>query len=48
MQTYFLPILLPFIKYLLNGDMVRGSSLVVEAIAQGRTAAEGMLDYLEV
>jgi len=35
-------------KIFAGGDMVRGSSLVVEAIAQGRTAAEGMLDYLEV
>lgn len=35
-------------KIFAGGDMVRGSSLVVEAIAEGRTAAEGMLDYLEV
>jgi glutamate synthase (NADPH) small chain len=31
-----------------GGDMVRGSDLVVTAINEGRRAAEGMLDYLEV
>ena len=31
-----------------GGDMVRGSDLVVTAIAEGRGAAEGMLDYLGV
>ena len=31
-----------------GGDMVRGSDLVVTAIWQGRQAAEGILDYLEV
>ncbi|WP_040727534.1 FAD-dependent oxidoreductase [Thiomicrorhabdus sp. Kp2] len=35
-------------KIFAGGDMVRGSSLVVEAIAEGRSAAEGILDYLEV
>ena len=31
-----------------GGDMVRGSDLVVTAIWEGREAAEGILDYLEV
>lgn len=31
-----------------GGDMVRGSDLVVTAINEGRLAAEGILDYLEV
>lgn len=31
-----------------GGDIVRGSDLVVTAIAEGRKAAEGILDYLEV
>ncbi|WP_044411371.1 FAD-dependent oxidoreductase [Thiomicrospira microaerophila] len=35
-------------KVFAGGDMVRGSSLVVHAIAEARTAAEGILDYLEV
>jgi len=35
-------------KIFAGGDMVRGSSLVVEAIAEGRSAAEGILDFLEV
>ncbi|BBP42493.1 glutamate synthase subunit beta [Thiosulfativibrio zosterae] len=35
-------------KIFAGGDMVRGSSLVVHAIAEGRAAAEGILDYLEV
>ncbi|SFR63309.1 FAD-dependent oxidoreductase [Thiomicrospira sp. ALE5] len=35
-------------KIFAGGDMVRGSSLVVHAIAEARDAAEGILDYLEV
>lgn len=35
-------------KIFAGGDMVRGSDLVVTAIAQGRKAAEGMLDFLAV
>lgn len=35
-------------KIFAGGDMVRGSSLVVHAIAEGRKAAEGILDYLDV
>ena len=35
-------------KIFAGGDMVRGSDLVVTAIAEGRKAAEGMLDYLGV
>lgn len=35
-------------KIFAGGDMVRGSSLVVHAIAEGRQAAEGILDYLDV
>ena len=35
-------------KVFAGGDMVRGSDLVVTAIAEGRTAAQGILDYLEV
>ncbi|MCZ6882361.1 MAG: FAD-dependent oxidoreductase [Gammaproteobacteria bacterium] len=31
-----------------GGDMVRGSDLVVTAIYEGRKAAEGILDYLEI
>ncbi len=31
-----------------GGDMVRGSDLVVTAVYEGRQAAEGILDYLEV
>lgn len=31
-----------------GGDMVRGSDLVVTAIWEGRQAAEGILDYLDV
>ena len=31
-----------------GGDMVRGSDLVVTAIYEGRQAAEGILDYLNV
>ncbi|HNA20616.1 MAG TPA: hypothetical protein PLN40_04265, partial [Agitococcus sp.] len=29
-------------------DMVRGSDLVVTAIWEGRQAAEGILDYLDI
>jgi glutamate synthase (NADPH/NADH) small chain len=35
-------------KVFAGGDMVRGSDLVVSAIYEGRQAAEGILDYLEV
>lgn len=35
-------------KIFSGGDMVRGSSLVVHAISEGRQAAEGILDYLKV
>jgi glutamate synthase (NADPH/NADH) small chain len=35
-------------KIFAGGDMVRGSDLVVTAIAEGRKAAEGILDFLEV
>lgn len=35
-------------KIFAGGDMVRGSDLVVTAIHEGRQAAEGILDYLEV
>ncbi|GAA0354782.1 FAD-dependent oxidoreductase [Bowmanella denitrificans] len=35
-------------KVFSGGDMVRGSDLVVTAIFEGRQAAEGMLDYLNV
>ena len=35
-------------KVFAGGDMVRGSNLVVTAIWDGRKAAEGILDYLEV
>ena len=35
-------------KVFAGGDMVRGSDLVVTAIAEGRQAAEGILDYLDV
>ena len=31
-----------------GGDMVRGSDLVVTAVAEGRKAAEGIMDYLDV
>lgn len=44
--------LLPFqtsnAKVFAGGDMVRGSDLVVTAIYEGRQAAEGILDFLEV
>ncbi len=35
-------------KVFAGGDMVRGSDLVVTAIDEGRKAAEGILDFLEV
>ncbi|MDR0218388.1 MAG: FAD-dependent oxidoreductase [Enterobacteriaceae bacterium] len=35
-------------KIFAGGDAVRGSDLVVTAIAEGRKAASGILDYLEV
>jgi len=35
-------------KIFSGGDMVRGSDLVVTAVFEGRQAAEGILDYLEV
>ncbi|WP_027853761.1 FAD-dependent oxidoreductase [Marinobacterium litorale] len=35
-------------KVFAGGDMVRGSDLVVTAIYEGREAAEGILDFLEV
>jgi glutamate synthase (NADPH/NADH) small chain len=35
-------------KIFSGGDMVRGSDLVVTAIDEGRKAAEGILDYMEV
>ncbi len=35
-------------KIFAGGDMVRGSDLVVTAIAEGRKAAEGILDFLGV
>lgn len=35
-------------KVFAGGDAVRGSDLVVAAIAEGRMAAEGILEWLEV
>lgn len=35
-------------KIFAGGDAVRGSDLVVTAIAEGRKAAEGILNYLEI
>jgi glutamate synthase (NADPH/NADH) small chain len=35
-------------KIFAGGDMVRGSDLVVTAIWEGRQAAEGILDYLDL
>ena len=35
-------------KVFAGGDMVRGSDLVVTAIYEGREAAEGIMDFLEV
>ena len=36
----------PQTRKCLPGDMVRGSDLVVTAIAEGRDAAQGILNYL--
>ena len=35
-------------KIFAGGDAVRGSDLVVTAIAEGRKAADGILNFLEV
>ncbi len=35
-------------KIFAGGDAVRGSDLVVTAIAEGRKAADGIMNYLEV
>ena len=35
-------------KVFAGGDMVRGSDLVVTAIAEGRNAAQSILDYLDI
>ena len=35
-------------KIFAGGNIVRGSDLVVTAIAEGRKAAEGIMNYLEV
>ena len=35
-------------KIFAGGDMVRGSDLVVTAVYEGRQAAEGILDFLDV
>ena len=35
-------------KVFAGGDMVRGSDLVVTAVFEGREAAQGILDYLQV
>lgn len=35
-------------KVFAGGDMARGSDLLVTAIWEGRQAAEGILDYLNV
>jgi glutamate synthase (NADPH/NADH) small chain len=35
-------------KVFAGGDMVRGSDLVVTAVYEGRQAAEGILDFLNV
>ena len=35
-------------KVFAGGDMVRGSDLVVTAVFEGREAAQGILDYLEI
>ena len=35
-------------KIFAGGDMVRGSDLVVTAVWEGRQAAEGILDFLDV
>ena len=46
MQTYQFQTKNP--KIFAGGDMVRGSDLVVTAIWEGRQAAKGILDYLQV
>ncbi|MGZ9917786.1 glutamate synthase small subunit, partial [Escherichia coli] len=35
-------------KIFAGGDIVRGSDLVVTAIAEGRKAADGIMNWLEV
>jgi len=35
-------------KIFAGGDAVRGSDLVVTAIAEGRSAGDAILDYLDV
>ena len=35
-------------KIFAGGDITRGSDLVVTAIAEGREAAESIMEYLEV
>jgi glutamate synthase (NADPH/NADH) small chain len=35
-------------KVFAGGDMVRGSDLVVTAVFEGREAAQGILQYLDV
>jgi glutamate synthase (NADPH/NADH) small chain len=45
-QTYAFQTTNP--KIFAGGDMVRGSDLVVTAVFEGRQAAEGILDYLDV
>jgi glutamate synthase (NADPH/NADH) small chain len=35
-------------KVFAGGDMVRGADLVVTAVFEGREAAQGILDYLQV
>jgi NADPH-dependent glutamate synthase beta subunit-like oxidoreductase len=35
-------------KIFAGGDAVRGADLVVTAMAEGRHAAQGILDYLDV
>jgi glutamate synthase (NADPH/NADH) small chain len=45
-QTYAFQTTNP--KVFAGGDMVRGSDLVVTAVFEGRQAAEGILDYLDV
>jgi glutamate synthase (NADPH/NADH) small chain len=45
-QTYAFQTTNP--KIFAGGDMVRGSDLVVTAVWEGRQAAEGILDYLDI
>ena len=45
-QTYAFQTTNP--KIFAGGDLVRGSDLVVTAVFEGRQAAEGILDYLDV